>query len=383
MKVFLLIDNLNSGGAQRQIVNLAHGLKMRNVHVVLATYAHGDHFQNEVLSYGIPILNCVKSSRILTFWQVLKTIRNESPNVVCAYLFTPTLLALVSRLFFFKPRTFVSERFIEHLITDWSKPLCRLLYPLAAGIIVNSQTQTDIVRSKKPLLKRKIFYVPNSVDTDTFKPGVASRVDQSTINIAGVGRITSYKNLKVIIDAITIIRAEGIPVRFRWVGRAYERMAKENEYYLECIKKIKDNNLEEIWSWEGSRLDLPDIYRSVDLLVHASYGEGFPNVICEALSSGVPVIASNVIDHPYIIKNGYNGFLFDHTSGVDLAEKIIHFWKLSNDEKLNLKAKSRETAIVSFSKEKMINTYLRLFQSDTILESILHDEGPNHHFDNE
>jgi GalNAc-alpha-(1->4)-GalNAc-alpha-(1->3)-diNAcBac-PP-undecaprenol alpha-1,4-N-acetyl-D-galactosaminyltransferase len=363
MKILLLIDNLNSGGAQRQIVNLAVGLKQRGKDVTLVTYSVGDHFQDLLKAYTIPLIACEGAWTAQKFLKVIQVILRERPNILCAYLFTPSLIALLSKFLRPQTRVFVSERFIEHLMTDWARPFCRILYPLASGIIANSQSQTVILKQKMPGLASKIFHIPNSVDMNIFRPNEDQRISDHGLALIGVGRITTYKNVLVVIDAIRILVFEKrVPVKFRWIGRPYEVHGDENLYYLDCVKAIKEKQLEHIWNWEGKRKDVAEIYRTADLLVHASFGEGFPNVICEALASGTPVIASNVIDHPFIIKDGYNGFLFNYQSSADLAEKIYKFWIKSGEDKLAMKRNSCESAVKSFSESQMVEAYCAVFK---------------------
>jgi GalNAc-alpha-(1->4)-GalNAc-alpha-(1->3)-diNAcBac-PP-undecaprenol alpha-1,4-N-acetyl-D-galactosaminyltransferase len=99
MKAVLLIDNLNSGGAQRQIVNLAIGLKARNVDVAVMTYNRGEHFQDELKRKDVRLIPLTFNSDINTFFGVIAALRKEKPDVICAYLFVPSLIALVSKFF--------------------------------------------------------------------------------------------------------------------------------------------------------------------------------------------------------------------------------------------------------------------------------------------
>ncbi|MBT1700923.1 glycosyltransferase family 4 protein [Fulvivirgaceae bacterium PWU4] len=363
MKVALLIDNLNSGGAQRQIVNLAIGLKAEGADVTVITYTLGEHFQDELRHHQIDLSAIARPSKFKTFLGVFSEIKRLQPDVVCAYMFVPSLMALLTKIFFWRPKVFVSERFIEHLMTDWAKPYCRALYPLAAGIIANSQTQAEILKKKLPMLRARIRHIPNCVDTDTFKPAHELAISPGTLKMIGVGRLTEYKNVKVLIEAVRMLHFDRkLPVSMKWVGREYEERGVENTYYVECVNAVNEKGLSGIWTWEGQQKGLAELYRTSDVLVHPSYGEGFPNVVCEALATGTPVIASNVIDHPMIIQEGHNGFLFDPHNAQELADKITTFFKMPPATRLAMKENSRLTATRYFSREVMIGSYLEFFR---------------------
>lgn len=364
MKVALLIDNLNSGGAQRQIVNLAIGLKAEGADVTVITYSAGEHFQEDLRQHQIDLRAVIHPSKYKTFLGVFSAIKRLQPDIVCAYMFVPSLIALLTKIFFWRPKIFVSERFIEHLMTDWAKPYCRLLYPLATGIIANAQTQADILRKKLPLLRNRIHHIPNCVDTDIFKPAEDRAATADTgLRMIGVGRLTEYKNVKVLIEAVRILYVDKkLPVSMKWVGREYEERGVENTYYVECVNAVNEKGLSGIWTWEGKQKGVAELFRASDVLVHPSYGEGFPNVICEALATGTPVIASNVIDHPLIISEGYNGFLFDPHNARQLADKIMAFYRMLPAARAEMKKNSRVTAVRHFSREVMIGAYLNLFK---------------------
>jgi GalNAc-alpha-(1->4)-GalNAc-alpha-(1->3)-diNAcBac-PP-undecaprenol alpha-1,4-N-acetyl-D-galactosaminyltransferase len=366
MKILLMIDNLNSGGAQRQIVNLAIGLKEQNFDVSILTYTYGNHFQKDLIKKNIDIIALSSPSKLKIFFKLLNTLRAVKPDVICAYLFVPSLLALLSKLVFWRRKVFVSERFIEHLITDWAKPYCRFLYIVADGIVANSATQTKILQKKYSWLKGKIYHIPNCVDTDFFKPKsvITHSQSRSKLNLIGIGRIVEYKNLKVLIEALNILKKEGeVTFSIKWIGREYEEKDVENVYYRECIEEIQQKKLERHWEWLGKRSDVNQLYTDADLLVHPSYGEGFPNVVCEALASALPVIASDVIDHPSIIKEGYNGFLFNPSSSLELADKITHFNRISVEDRSKMQENCRASAIKYFSSDVMISSYIELFRN--------------------
>jgi glycosyltransferase involved in cell wall biosynthesis len=59
-----------------------------------------------------------------------------------------------------------------------------------------------------------------------------------------------------------------------------------------------------------------------DALIHPSLYEGLPNAVCEALAAGLPVLISNVCDHPLLVVEGERGFLFDPSDPLSIAMSI-------------------------------------------------------------
>lgn len=363
MKILLMIDSLNSGGAQRQIVTLALGLKKRNYDVVVLTYSLGDHFQPELERGAVKSINVHSASTLKTFANVFREIIRQKPAVICAYLYRPALMALVSKFLKWRTKVFVSERSFEDPNADWSRAASRIFYPLAKGVIVNSRSQLNLLQKKMPFIQKSMLYIGNGVDLATFHPQQGFNENNATFEIVSVGHVNQLKNTKVLISALSILRKENLPVTVRWVGRNYDVYGKVNPYYYECLEMLKELGLEQAWHWEGKTPDVDKLYRSANLLVHASLGEGFPNVVCEALASGCPVGASEVCDHPFIIKEGVNGFLFDPENPQMLAEKIRSYYELPLAKKLSMRENSRNTAVSQFAVEKMIDSYVAVFNA--------------------
>jgi glycosyltransferase involved in cell wall biosynthesis len=115
--------------------------------------------------------------------------------------------------------------------------------------------------------------------------------------------------------------------------------------------------LSEQWQWLDQRTDVVALLHQHDVLVHPSYGEGLPNVVCEAMACGRPVIVSDTLDHPHLVKNGVNGFLFDWQDPADLAQKIKAFSDLSRDERHRMGEMGRDFAEKNLSLDRFISDF--------------------------
>ena len=91
--------------------------------------------------------------------------------------------------------------------------------------------------------------------------------------------------------------------------------------------------------------------------------EGFPNVVCEAMSCGLPILCSNICDNPLIVEDGGNGILFSPYCAENIADAIIKYINLSEDKKVQMGVRSRELALEKFSSEVFIQKYIDLIES--------------------
>lgn len=112
----------------------------------------------------------------------------------------------------------------------------------------------------------------------------------------------------------------------------------------------------------GQRLDMPSIYRAADLLVSSSaYGEGFANVVAEAMASGVPVVATSVGDIHLIV--GQHGFVVPPRDPEALAAAIRTGLGLDPAGRTNLADLARRHIRERFSFERTVGAYRDLYTS--------------------
>jgi glycosyltransferase involved in cell wall biosynthesis len=121
--------------------------------------------------------------------------------------------------------------------------------------------------------------------------------------------------------------------------------------------------LNEQWDWLGERSDIPDLLQAHTALIHPSFYEGLPNVVCEALACGLPVLASDVCDHPYLVEEGVRGFLFNPHSPDSIAEAINKLYLASHDRRCQMSADARAFAEENLASAIFTDNYEKLFLS--------------------
>lgn len=353
-RIFCLIDSLGSGGAQRQIVGLASFLKKKGYVVKVVTYYDIPFYkfylddnlvENETLVCGRSF--CVRLTK------VLRALRQFQPDVVISFMDTPNILSSVAKILRNRFKLIVSERNTTQVLTTREK-IKFFLYRHADYIVPNSFSQEEFIIKHYPRLSSKCKVITNFVDTERFTPksyGAKSIV----LRIVGIGRIAHQKNIPVLINAIKIVNDSGFRVQVDWYGKRYEA-------YEECNKLIRQCDLEEVFLFHEPYDPIVEKYQDADLFVLPSIYEGFPNVLCEALSCGIPSIASDVCDNGRIIIGGSNGYLFQSGDSKALANCIMQFISLSDEEKRDMSNKCRELAVIQFSQESFINNYLELIE---------------------
>lgn len=356
----LLIDSLGTGGAQRQIVNLAIGLKRKGLRPIIIFYSNTNYFA-ELLESEKIVVRYLKRRHFLDvffLFNLIKLLMKEGISKLVAFLFMPSGYALLTKVVLPTLQVIVSERSFEAKTKTRDKIFPRKLYFLSDFITANSQSQTLHLERLFPRFKRKIVYVPNGV----YKQEYIYSTGRGVLTLTSIGRVSELKDTKILIEAINNLRAGYPSIKFKvyWVGALFDANPDDSAYFQECNNLIFEYGLEEIWEWTGQVSDVKAILFKSDLLVHMSHGEGFPNAICEAMSYGIPVVASNLMDHPYIVQSNKNGYLVDMGDLNGLVKAISSFIELKQEEKLEMSKSAFTTAQNSFSLEKMTSTYHEL-----------------------
>jgi glycosyltransferase involved in cell wall biosynthesis len=142
--------------------------------------------------------------------------------------------------------------------------------------------------------------INNGFDTDVFKTDSEARTrvrsdwkitHEKLIGI--VGRVVVSKGYGNFLQAAASLSTEREDVRFVIIGDGPDRGEVE--------RLSRQSGLTEKLIWAGTRRDMPAVYNALDILCSASDGEGFPNVIGEAMACGVPCVVTNVGDSAKIV----------------------------------------------------------------------------------
>ena len=201
-------------------------------------------------------------------------------------------------------------------------------------ITVSNSSKKDIERIfPKNNIPIDIIYngIDNKFINFNFNEKVASRIRKKyNLNfkyILCLGTIEPRKNIELLIDSyIELKKEKNIPFKLVLVGR-------KGWKYNHIIEKIKLNNLENEIIFTGfvDDLDLPYVYNMAECFILPSIYEGFGIPIVEAMSVGVPVIASNISSISEVLEG--NGILFENNNKKNLKKKIL---EVINCEKNNL-----------------------------------------------
>lgn len=354
-RILCLIENLGSGGAERQLTGLAVMLKQNGYEVLVGYYVKKDFYLPYLKENGVSALYFADANSLhKRFFALRKHIRDINPDTIISYSASPSIIACVLKRMGGLFHLVVSERNTTQELTFREK-MRFFCYRWADVIVPNSQSQAYFIRNHYAKLSGKVKVITNFVDTNKFLPAEPPQFEHEAIKIICVGRLMPQKNIHRFIKAVNIVRNDGYKIKVDWYGQDLQ-----DAYSKECHDSISNYKLENTFVFRAPSTNIQDEYRNSDVFCLPSLFEGFPNVLCEAMSCGLPVICSRVCDNPDIIREGENGLMFDPLKIEDMASVIENYLNLSFNTKKKMGAKSREIAIHVFSQCIFIEKYISI-----------------------
>ncbi|MDE3039479.1 MAG: glycosyltransferase [Nitrospirota bacterium] len=372
MNILFLTRSLNYGGCERQLVLLANGLWSRGVAVAAATFYPGGSLRKELESTGVSLESLEKRGRwdVLGFFlRLIFLVCRIQPTILHGYLATANILTVLLRPFCPSTKIVWGLRasnmeldrygYVDQ-IQSWVE--CKLSH-FADLIVVNSHAGFDFA-ARKGFPQDKMVVISNGIDVDRFCPNSASRqrmrqawgISDREELIGLIGRLDPMKGHDTFIKAAALLSRGRENIRYICVGDGPEAFKQK------LIALSKEMGLSHRLIWVSASDDVGAIYNALDLVTScSSYGEGFSNVIGEAMACGRPCVVTDVGDAKRIV--GDTGYVVTPGNPSALASA----WQVALDaegvEKARRSQRARERVIEHFSLEQLIQETARVLET--------------------
>jgi glycosyltransferase involved in cell wall biosynthesis len=235
----------------------------------------------------------------------------------------------------------------------------KLLYYYVDRITaVSDKLKNDLI-SIYALKDKKIQTIRNGVLSAKIEehPSISRKkvgMSRNCFNIGIVGRLVPVKNHGMLLDAFSMVRTKNRMVRLWIVGSGeLETRLKRQAQRL----KIQDDVV-----FMGSRVDIPVILNALDLFVLCSSSEGLSITLLEAMSAGLPIVATDVGGNSEVIENERSGLLVETNQPEDLARSISRLID-NKDEAAKMGLMARQRYLDSFSVDLMAQRMVNLYES--------------------
>ncbi len=362
IRVLVVISNLEFGGAQRQVVELTNNAdpSLLSLHVCsLSDYVPLAEFLDDAgrRLHVIPKRHKYDYSVVGRLEALLRDLQSD---IVHSFLFDADIAA---RLAGRRAGAIVigSERNTDYHLKLRQRLAYRLTYGQVDRIVANSTAGARFNGRVLGYGESMYRVVHNGVDTRRFAPGDGAGV-RAELGIGEdekvVGMFASFKEQKnhPMFYAAARRIVEVVPrTRLLLVGdMLYAGMHGSDRYQERMDALVDEYGLRKNCLFLGNRSDVDRIYRACDVTVLPSLFEGTPNVLLESMSSGVPVVATDVSDNAIVVADGETGYLVSLGDEAAMADRILGI--LGDDAlRKRMSLRSREWIEAGFSLRKLVD----------------------------
>ena len=220
-----------------------------------------------------------------------------------------------------------------------------LSYKIADRIILTSQRDINYITKIFRLKKKKIYLIPNFINIDLFKPKDLPKKNKALLF---VGRLSREKNLINLLKSMIDLEDYKLDI----IGKG------PFEDYIVKFTKLHNLNVNLLGIVPNE--NLPDYYNQYEIFILPSLFECNPKVLLEAMSCGIPCIATNVRGINEIIDHEENGYL----CGINSKSIKNAIETLYSDMALRQKISknSRKTILDNYTLEKVLEKEFDLYK---------------------
>jgi len=364
MKILCFIDSLGPGGAQRQLVELGVGFRERGHDVSFLCYHDIPFFASRLEGAGIAITVLKERKYMRRMVRIRKFIRGHKPDAVLSFLEAPVFMATIAGFPWRRWRLVVGERRSDSSIRRSLKLIVyRWFHLFADAVVSNSSANIDHVLAVNPFLSgKKCRLIYNVVDLDWWKPSpefVFRRFPKLKLFV-GASHLPR-KNAIGLLEALALLKdEEREQLSVMWYGNEFPGSNGLSCYEL-AVRRMKELRLERTITFKPAVTQILPVIQEADAVGLFSLSEGLPNIVCEGMACGKPVVCAAVSDIAGLLDTD-TGFLCDPSDVRSIASSLRYLLSCGREKLRHTGMQNREKAMSYFRKDNIVSSYLELFK---------------------
>lgn len=356
IKLLIILNTLDAGGAENIVLQLCRNLDKNKYQIAVATVMGGGALQKEFSELGAETfifqkkgkfgLNVIKSLRAL--------MRQYKPDIVHTHLWSGDTWGRIAALLenrFILVSTEHNRNEDEGVLKKWVK---HFLSYFTTQLVASSVAIKDYQVRKELIDAKRIVVIYYGIELDRFPfRGVrTARYGDGPLKLLTIGRLTQQKGQWILLEAMTKFDDIYPDAELTILG--------EGEMREELERVAKRLRIDGRVKFAGKVSNPQEYLKDADLFILPSIYEGLGVVLLEAMSVGVPVIASDIPAVDEVIENENNGLLFPAENSAELVDDILRIIK-NVDLQTQLVENARKTVEEKFTVQRMAHEYDALY----------------------
>lgn len=359
-KICQIIPTLVQGGAEKQMSLLAQHLPEDEFesHVIVLT--HSGPRERELADSPANLHFIEKKSKLDlgAYFRLQNCLRDIKPDLVHTWLFAANSYGRVAARRAGVPAIVAGERCVDPWKTRWHHWIDRWLSRNTDAIVTNTSAITDFYAQHG--IRRDLFQViPNAVIPPKKKPITKAELCErlglpARAKVVGIiGRLWAQKGYKDLIWASEILRAAYEDVIVVIIGDGPDR--EKLMHYRDKIHVHKSVR------FAGHREDASELMSAFDVMWNGSLYEGQSNTLLEAMSYGIPVVASDIPGNRSVVVENETGYFYQLGDIEGVVRKTIELF-LDDSKRAEFGENARKRIEQEFTLEKMVQSHAELYR---------------------
>ena len=344
------------GGAEMMLARLIQCTEDQYQHVIIALMKTSKVYQSTLercqshYALGWNGINTVS-----TIQKLRKLLKQLQPQTVQCWMYHANVLTSLSIIGLAqKPKVVWG---IHHSLASPKDESISTKIALGLSKILSQQASAIIYCAHSSMQQHQAFgfknanskVIANGVFLDKFQPN--PQLHEPTV-IGFAGRYHTAKGYSYLCETMGLLKNENIIFKIAGGGASLENPEVKALFDQYQLDSQKVHLLDQI-------SDMPAFYQSIDAFLMTSITEGFPNVLVEAMASGLPCISTDVGDAKYIVQD--LGSIVPPRNAQTLVDAILAYTQKSEAEKQSLKLATRERVEQNFSIETVSRQYMQVW----------------------
>lgn len=373
MKILHVITGLYTGGAEMMLAKLVERMALGKIESAVISLTNGGPLVESIAASGssVTLLDMPRHGRSAAgFVRLVQAMRRHKPDLVQSWMYHANLLAGFAAKFAGQPPVIwgIRQSDLDPRISKLStirvaKMGARCSRWLPDKIVCCAEN-ARIVHEAMGYSPDRMLVIPNGFDLDQFRPDAEARQAlrrelglPDTASLIGLAaRCDPQKDHRSFLAAAAIVHRQSPNTHLVLCGDGIDRSNATLAGW------IAEHELGAITHLLGPRTDMARIMAGCDVMVSSSaFGEGFPNVLGEAMAAGTPCVATDVGDSRLII--GDTGRTVPPRDPAALAGALQAILGLADGERRALRERARARIAERYSLAAVTAQYAALYRA--------------------
>lgn len=366
-RIVHLITDLDTGGAEMMLSKLLAAIDREHFTNTVISLTHRGSLGDEIAASGVPVFTLGMRRGVPSLagiMRLMSLLKREKPDILQTWLYHADLLGTIASRLVRVPALCWNIRCSDMDMRHYSA-LSRLVLRLLARlsslpdvVITNSESGRRL-HAKLGYAPRRWEVIPNGFDLERFHPDPSARqsvreelaIPPDSLLIGLIGRYDPMKDHHTFLQAAAQITRKRNDIHFMLAGKGVEQLEGQVDALglSGCIYLL------------GERSDVTRLMAALDIFsLSSAFGEGFPNVVGEAMACGIPCVVTDVGDAAQVVGN--TGLVTSPRNPTAMASALSQLIEMPSAERRALGNHARERVARLFSIAGIAGHYESLYR---------------------